>query len=58
MYVLVDAASVGLVVDNQHAHQMVEIAERIKRAVQASYTPVHPESSGIKGFGVLEFTGQ
>ncbi|CAI7652271.1 unnamed protein product [Penicillium palitans] len=36
--------------------QLVEIGERIKRAVQASYTPVHPENSRIKGVSILEFT--
>ncbi|KAJ5157316.1 uncharacterized protein N7482_008416 [Penicillium canariense] len=56
MYVLVDAASLGLVVDNQHARQLVEIAEKIKRAVEAAYTPVHPENPGIRGFSVLEYT--
>ncbi|OOQ83778.1 proline racemase [Penicillium brasilianum] len=56
MYVLVDAASLGLMVSNQQARQLVEIAERIKRATEAAYTPVHPENSGIKGFSVLAFT--
>ncbi|GMF79789.1 unnamed protein product [Aspergillus oryzae] len=56
MYVLVDAASVGLKVDNSHARQLIEIGERIKRAVEASYTAIHPENPGIKGFSVLEYT--
>ncbi|KAF7719289.1 Uncharacterized protein PECH_004775 [Penicillium ucsense] len=56
MYVLVDAASLGLKIDNQHARQLVEIGEKIKRATEAVYTPVHPENPGIKGFSVLEFT--
>ncbi|KAJ5279075.1 hypothetical protein N7478_004447 [Penicillium angulare] len=56
MYVLVDAASLGLKVHNQHARQLVETGERIKRALEAAYTPVHPDNSGITGFSVLEFT--
>ncbi|KAJ5545979.1 hypothetical protein N7494_003564 [Penicillium frequentans] len=56
MYVLVDAASLGLRVDNQESPKLVEIAERIKRAVEVAYTPVHPENSGITGFSVLAFT--
>ncbi|KAJ5713705.1 uncharacterized protein N7483_010886 [Penicillium malachiteum] len=56
MYVLVDAGSVGLQVHNQQSRQLVEIGERIKRAVEASYTPIHPENSGITGFSVLAFT--
>lgn len=56
MYVLVDAASVGLKIESQYSTQLVEIGERIKRAVQASYTPVHPENPRIKGVSILEFT--
>ncbi|KAJ5183515.1 hypothetical protein N7492_001131 [Penicillium capsulatum] len=56
MYVLVEAASLGLMVDNQHSTQLVAIGERIKRAVEAAYTPVHPENPEITGFSVIEFT--
>jgi proline racemase len=49
MYVLVEAASLGLKVDSQYSTQLVDIGERVKRAVQASYTPVHPENSKIRG---------
>ncbi|KAJ5740391.1 hypothetical protein N7493_000263 [Penicillium malachiteum] len=56
MYVLVDAGSVGLQVHNQQSRQLVELGERIKRAVEAAYTPIHPENSGITGFSVLAFT--
>ncbi|KAJ6102207.1 hypothetical protein N7486_004634 [Penicillium sp. IBT 16267x] len=56
MYVLVDAASLGLKVDNQESAKLVEVAERIKRAVEVIYTPVHPENAGITGFSVLVFT--
>ncbi|KAK7408044.1 hypothetical protein QQX98_009817 [Neonectria punicea] len=56
MYVVVDAASVGLVVANRHGPKLVEIGEKIKKAVQASYTPVHPENPGIRGVSILEFT--
>jgi proline racemase len=56
MYVLVDAASVGMRVETQYSTQLVDIGERIKRAVQASYAPVHPENPGIKGVSILAFT--
>ncbi|KAJ5587028.1 uncharacterized protein N7459_002793 [Penicillium hispanicum] len=56
MYVLVDAASMGLMVDNQQSRQLVEMGERIKRAVELAYSPVHPQNPGITGFSVLEFT--
>lgn len=56
MYALVDAGSVGLAIDNAHGPQLVDIGERIKRAVQAAYTPVHPENADIRGVSILEFT--
>ncbi len=49
MYGLVDAASWGLQINNEHASRLVEYGERIKRAVQRQYTPVHPENPSIKG---------
>ncbi|KAH8806167.1 proline racemase [Xylogone sp. PMI_703] len=56
MYAIVDAASVGLKIDHLNGPRLVEVGERIKRAVQASYTPVHPENPGIQGVSILEFT--
>ena len=49
MYALVDAAALGLKIDSQHSTQLVDMGERVKRAVQASYTPVHPENPKIRG---------
>ncbi|KAE8154308.1 proline racemase family [Aspergillus avenaceus] len=56
MYVLVDAGSVGLKVDNHYGPRLVEVGERIKRAVERVYKPIHPENAGIKSFSVLAFT--
>lgn len=56
MYVLTDALALGLRVDNKFSNQLVEIGERIKRAVEEAYTPIHPENPGIKGFSVIVFT--
>ncbi|KAJ6144798.1 hypothetical protein N7470_008693 [Penicillium chermesinum] len=56
MYVVTDATALGLRVDNQDATRLIDIGERIKRAVEAVYTPVHPENPGIKGFSVIVFT--
>ncbi|PSK59177.1 hypothetical protein B9Z65_3501 [Elsinoe australis] len=55
-YVLVDAAPLRLKVDNDHGPKLVEIGERVKRAVQAQYTPVHPENANIKGVTILAIT--
>lgn len=57
MYILIKAASIGLEINNKFSRQLIDIGERIKREVQAVYTPVHPENHGITGFSVLEFTG-
>ncbi|KAK5053350.1 hypothetical protein LTR84_002324 [Exophiala bonariae] len=49
MFALVDAASCGLKIDNSHGPKLVEVGERIKRAVQSQYVPIHPENPLIKG---------
>lgn len=56
IYVLVDAESCGLKVDNAHGPKLIELGERIKRAVQRQYHPQHPENPGIKDVSVLEWT--
>ncbi|KAL2279939.1 hypothetical protein FJTKL_13085 [Diaporthe vaccinii] len=43
-YVLVDAASVGLEIESANGTRLVDVGERIKRAVQAQTDPVHPEN--------------
>lgn len=55
-YVLVDAASIGLKVENRYGPQLVEVGEKIKRAVQAQFTPVHPENPDIRGVSILSIT--
>ncbi|KAI2821850.1 hypothetical protein CBS63078_10282 [Aspergillus niger] len=56
MYLLVQTSSLGLSIDQQHSRELIDIAERIKRATETVYTPVHPENPDITGFSVLEFT--
>ncbi|KAF2150555.1 proline racemase [Myriangium duriaei CBS 260.36] len=55
-YVLVDAAALSLQITNAHGPKLVELGERVKRAVQAQFTPVHPENPEIKGVTVLAIT--
>lgn len=55
-YAIVDAASVGLKIDNEHGPELIRVGEEIKKAVRESFTPVHPENSDIKGVTILEFT--
>ncbi|KAL4880575.1 proline racemase [Aspergillus karnatakaensis] len=56
IYVLVDVGAVGLAINNRHGTRLIEVGERIKRAVQRAYTPVHPENPDIRGVTILEFT--
>jgi proline racemase len=55
-FVLVDAASVGLKIDHQHGPELVRVGEKIKKAVQKVFTPIHPDNEGIRGVTGLEFT--
>lgn len=55
-YCLVDAASVGLAIQSASGRELVDVGERIKRAVQAQTDPVHPQNPAIRGVTVLEFT--
>lgn len=55
-YAIVDAASVGLTITSANGARLVEYGERIKRAIQSSALPVHPENHNIQGVTVLEFT--
>lgn len=56
IYVIVDAASIGLRISNSNGPKLIEVGERIKQAVRNTYTPVHPENPGIRGVSILEFT--
>ncbi|KAH6987024.1 proline racemase family [Ilyonectria destructans] len=56
IYVLVDAASVGLKIKNVNGASLVSIGERVKRAVQEQTDFAHPENPKIRGVTVLEFT--
>nr|CEG05241.1 unnamed protein product [Fusarium clavum] len=56
IYVLVDAASVGLKIKSTEGAKLVEVGERIKRATMDQTDPVHPENSGIHGVTSIEFT--
>lgn len=55
-YALVDATSLGLHLHPANGRELVDIGERIKRAVQAQTDPVHPENPAMRGVTVLEFT--
>lgn len=56
IYALVDASSVGLKVESSQGRKLVEIGERIKKAVQQHTNPVHPENPEIRGVSILQFT--
>ncbi|KAK5087791.1 hypothetical protein LTR05_002006 [Lithohypha guttulata] len=48
IYALVDASSVGLKVESSQGRKLVEIGERIKKAVQQHTNPVHPDNPEIR----------
>lgn len=56
IYALVDASSVGLKIESTQGAKLVEVGERIKRAIQRHTNPVHPENPDIRGVSILEFT--
>lgn len=55
-YALVDAASVGLAIKSVDGAKLVQVGERIKRAVQEQTNPIHPENPQIQGVTILQFT--
>lgn len=56
IFVLVDAASVGIRIKSSQGGHIVEVGERIKRAVAEQTDPFHPENPDIRGATILEFT--
>ena len=55
-YALVDAAALGLAIENWNGPKLVELGERTKRAVHAQFTPVHPDNPRIKGVSAIAIT--
>ncbi|KAJ2893596.1 hypothetical protein MKZ38_008419 [Zalerion maritima] len=56
-FAIVDAASVGVPLEKDNAMELVEMGEKIKKAVKRTYTPVHPENHGLKGVSIISLTG-
>ncbi|KAH8432806.1 proline racemase family protein [Aspergillus melleus] len=56
MYAILDISQIGLTINSADGERLVQYGERIKRAVQQSIHPVHPENSGINGVTNLVFT--
>lgn len=54
-FALVDARRLGFAIRPDEAREMVEIGERIKKAVAAAHHPVHPEQSKIQGVTFTQF---
>ena len=57
-FALVDALSVGVRVRPSHAREMVELAERIKRAVNGQVSVAHPEIPSSDRIEYVLFTEQ
>ncbi|KAH8896676.1 proline racemase [Thozetella sp. PMI_491] len=56
IYVLVDAASAGLKIENRFGKELVEMGEKIKQELRKHFDPVHPENHAIHGVANLEWT--
>lgn len=59
MFALVDIDSVpGLSIESRNGARLVKIGEDIKKAVQRSIHPVHPENPGIHGVTNFQWMGR
>jgi len=56
IYVIVDAADVGLAIEPRYAKELVEIGERIKAAAAVQVEATHPENPGIHTVNQTLFT--
>ncbi|KAI9154892.1 hypothetical protein HJFPF1_07452 [Paramyrothecium foliicola] len=56
IYCIVDATKLGIEIKSSNGRKLVELGERIKRAVQEQTDYVHPENPEIRGVSILEFT--
>ncbi|KAJ4129143.1 hypothetical protein NW768_007677 [Fusarium equiseti] len=52
-YAVVKASSLGLKVESHAGAGLVDVGECVKIAIQAQYTPIHPENPDIRGVTVL-----
>jgi proline racemase len=57
IYVIVDAASLGLTLERSEARKLVELGERIKRAAAVQLPSVHPGNPGINTINQTLFAG-
>ncbi|KAF2970926.1 hypothetical protein GQX73_g2628 [Xylaria multiplex] len=57
IYALVNVDSIGLTIEKANGARLVDLGERIKKAVQEQTEFVHPENPDIRGVSILEFTG-
>ena len=55
-FALIDVSAVGLKIESRNGAKLVEVGERIKRAVQARINPVHPENPELGGVSAVAFT--
>ncbi|KAL4779253.1 proline racemase family [Aspergillus varians] len=56
LFAILDISQVGLSIDSADGERIVAYGEKVKRAVQRTIQPVHPENPGIKGVTNLVFT--
>jgi len=56
-YGIVEAAKVGVILDREHAAHAIDVARKIRAAVDAAVVVVHPEFPRVRGLTHVEFFG-
>jgi proline racemase len=56
IFAIVDATSLNITLESKNGAKLVQLGERIKKAVMANTNPVHPENPDIRGVSIVEFT--
>lgn len=56
-YALVDAAPLGFALEPAEAPRLIEVGERIRRAIEAEVPLVHPEGPQSQGLLYVQFSG-
>jgi proline racemase len=56
-YALVEAASLGLALEPAEAPRLIELGERVRKAIEAEVPLVHPEGDQARGLLYVQFYG-
>ena len=57
IYIMTDAAKLGVSLTRENRKELVDLGEKIKRAAMDKITPIHPTNPSIRGISNLIWTG-